>query len=389
MPWLLVFKNLKKHWLRSALTVGALAIALFLMCLLRTLVVALDAGVRDAAANRLIVQSQVSLFVSLPKSYEGKIADVPGVEAVSPWQWFGGYYQEPSNWFAQFGVDVETFLPMYPEIQLVEGSVENFKKERQACLIGTDLVQRFGWKVGDSVPVISQLFPRASQGEEWTFKVAGVYRSTKKNVDNNTLFFHFQYLEKALESGEAIGPDGVGVFAVTLEPGADRVAVASAVDTLFENGPQRTLTNSEAEFQAQFVSMMGNIPFFVLAIGGGVLVAILLATLNTMLMASREQTRDIGVLKALGFSDGTVFGVMLAQSLVLCCIGGFSGIGLALLTEPLMANMLGTMFPGYAVTGETLLLAVLLTLGVGLFAGLAPAWRARGLEVVEALRATA
>jgi len=386
MPWRLVFKNLTNHWFRSLLTIGALVIALFLLCTLRTLVVALDAGVRDAAANRLIVQSQVSLFVALPKSYQAKIHDVPGVADVSRWQWFGGYYQEPKNFFAQFGTDVDVFLEMYPEIEVIEGSVERFKTERQACLIGTDLVERFNWKVGDRVPVITGLFARSDQ-QPWTFDVVGVYRSSKKNVDNNTLYFNFEYLAKALETGETLGPDGVGVYVATIEPGADRTQVAATIDGLFENGPQRTLTNTEAEFQAQFVSMIGNVPFFVSAIGMGVLIAILFATLNTMLMASGEQTRDLGVLKALGFTDGTVFAFMLTQSLVLCSIGGFCGIGLAIVSEPMMLSMLSTMFPGYELTSGTLLLASGLTLGLGLLAGILPALRARRLEVVEALRA--
>jgi putative ABC transport system permease protein len=386
MPWRLVFKNLTKHWFRSLLTVGSLVIALFLLCTLRTLVVALDAGVRDAAANRLIVQSQVSLFVALPKSYQSKIREVPGVDQVSRWQWFGGYYQEQGNFFAQFGTDVDVFLEMYPEIEVIEGSIEKFKTERQACLVGTDLVDRFGWKVGDRVPIITGLFSR-SDLEPWTFDVVGVYRSSKKNVDNGTLYFNFEYLAKALETGETIGPDGVGVYVATLKPDADRTQVAATIDGLFENGPQRTLTNTEAEFQAQFVSMMGNVPFFVSAIGMGVLIAILFATLNTMLMASGEQTRDLGVLKALGFTDSSVFALMLAQSLVLCSIGGFGGIGFAILTEPLMLAFLGKMFPGYELTTQTLLLATSLTLGLGLLAGILPALRARRLEVVEALRA--
>lgn len=388
MPWRLVFRNITKHWMRSTLTVGSLLLAIFLLCLLRSLVVALDAGVRASAVDRLVVQSSVSLFVYLPESYESKIAEVDGVATVCRWNWFGGYYQEPSNFFAQFATDVDDFLVAYPEVEVVEGSVEEFKKERQACLVGADTAERFGFKVGDNVPIIGALFPR-TDGEPWNFKVAGIYRSKKTNVDNATIFFHTEYLEKTLESGEADGPRGVGIFVVRLEPGADRVAVAGAIDDLFSGGPQRTQTNTEAEFQAQFVSMVGNVPLFVSSIGGGVMIAILLAALNTMLMAAREQTRDVGVLKALGFSDGTVFGMMLAQSFVLCGLGGALGIVLAMLTEPVLVYFLSTTFPGYAVTGETLQMAVAVTVGIGVFAGIAPALRARKLEVISALRATA
>ncbi|MBK7875448.1 MAG: ABC transporter permease [Planctomycetes bacterium] len=388
MPWRLVFKNITKHWLRSTLTVGSIVLAIFLLCLLRSLVVALDAGVRASAVDRLVVQSSVSLFVYLPESYEAKIAEVDGVRTVCRWNWFGGYYQEPSNFFAQFATDVDDFLTAYPEVEVIEGSVEDFRRERQACLVGADTASRFGFKVGDNVPLIGALFPR-TDGQPWNFKVAGIYRSKKTNVDNSTLFFHTEYLEKALESGESGGPSGVGIFVVQLEPGADRVAVAGAIDEQFAGGPQRTQTNTEAEFQAQFVSMVGNVPLFVSSIGMGVMIAILLAALNTMLMAAREQTRDVGVLKALGFSDGSVFGLMITQSLILCGLGGAMGILLAKATEPVLIYLLSTTFPGYAVTGETLQLAVFVTLGIGVFAGITPAWRAKNLQVITALRATA
>lgn len=388
MPLRLVVRNLTKHWLRSLLTVGALFLALFLLCFLRALVVALDAGVRGAAVDRLIVQSSVSLFVYLPESYEEKIGSVEGVETVCRWNWFGGYYQEPANFFAQFATDVDDFLKAYPEVEIVEGSEQVFRTERQACLVGSDTAARYGFKVGDTVPIVGALFPRNDK-EPWAFKVAGIYKSKKQNVDNATLFFHTEYLEKALESGEAAGPRGVGIFVVKLVPGADRVTVAGAIDELFAGGPQRTQTNTEAEFQAQFVSMVGNVPFFVAAIGGGVMIAILLASLNTMLMAAREQTRDVGVLKALGFGGGTVFAVLLAQSLVLCGFGGLLGIVFAKASEPVFVAFLSTMFPGYAITNAILIEAAIVTVAVGLFAGIAPAWRARSLPVITALRTTA
>jgi putative ABC transport system permease protein len=388
MPLRLVLRNLLKHKLRALLTAGSLAIALFLLCVLTSLVVALEAGVKNAAVDRLIVQSSVSLFVYMPESYEPKLREVEGIENVCRWNWFGGYYQDPSNFFAQFATDPASFLDMYPEVEIVEGSREEFERERTACIVGVDTARRFDFKVGDTVPIVGALFPR-QDGEPWTFKVAAIYRPLRSNVDGATLYFHYLYMQKALESGEASGPEGVGIYVIKLSPGADRTAVAARVDELFENGPQKTQTVTEAEFQAQFVSMFGNVPFFVGSIGGGVTIAILLAALNTMLMAAREQTRDVGVLKALGFGDGTVFGILLLQSMVLCGIGGFAGVALAKAMSPIMSAGLGTYFPGYAVTDATVLQGLALTLVIGLFAGLAPAWRARSLPVIQALRTTA
>jgi putative ABC transport system permease protein len=304
------------------------------------------------------------------------------------WNWFGGYYQDPSNFFAQFATDAEALLDVYPEIEIVDGSAKDFVDDRRSCALGQATAAKYGFKVGDTVPIIAALFPRVD-GAAWDFKVAAIYRSKKKNVDENTLFFHTQYLDKALETGEATGPQGVGIFVLRTAPGVDQTAVMSEIDAMYENGPQVVQTTTEAEFQAQFVSMVGNVPLFVNSIGTGVMIAILLAALNTMLMSAREQTRDVGVMKALGFADGTVFGLLMAQSLVMCGLGGALGIGLSKLLEPGMSKFLGTMFPGYEVTNGTLILAAGVTLAIGVLAGIAPALRARTMHVIEALRATA
>jgi putative ABC transport system permease protein len=388
LPFRLVRKNLFKHKIRAILTIGSLAIAIFLLCVLRSLVVVLDAGVRHAAANRVIVQSSVSLFVYLPESYESKIRQVDGVEDICRWNWFGGYYQDQRNFFAQFACDMKSFLDMYPEVEIVEGSREQLLNERQACVLGEDTARKFNMKVGDTMPLIGALFPKAD-GSAYDFKVAAIYRSKKQTVDNNTMFFHAEYLQKALESHEASGPEGVGIYVVKVKSGYDPINVMGQIDGLFQNGPQRVQATTEAQFQAQFVSMVGNVPFFVASIGTGVMMAILLAALNTMLMAAREQTRDVGVLKALGFSDATVFGVMLAQALFLCGLGGLLGIVTAVGSQGWMERKLGTFFPGYEVVPETIVMGAVITLAIGLVAGIAPAFRARNLKVIDALRATA
>jgi putative ABC transport system permease protein len=360
--------------------------AVFLITVLRPLVTALDAGVREAASNRLIVQSAVSLFVALPRSYQEKIRAVDGVQDAIKFNWFGGYYQDPGNFFGQFGVDAERLIATYPEIELLDGSEEAFVADRRACLIGDGLVRRFGWKVGDAVPIIGALYPRLD-GQPWDFQVAGVYRSATSNVDNSTMFFHYEFVQEAQDAGAAGGPKGVGVYTVLLAAGADELAVMAEVDGLFENGPQRVQTTREAEFQAQFVSMVGNVPFFVNSIGGGVLMAILLAVLNAMILAGREQTRDAGVLKALGFTAHEVGGMLLAQGLFLGLVGGVLGVGLALAASPALMSVLGNMFPGYAVDGATAALGLGVSLLVGTVSGLVPAWAVSRTSCVDSLRA--
>lgn len=385
MPIRLIFRNLLRHKLRTALTVGSLAIAVFLLCVLRALVVSLDAGVRNSTSDRLIVQSAVSLFVNLPASYLGKLQAVEGVDSVARLQWFGGYYQDPSSFFAQFGVDPEEFLDMYPEFKIVDGSRERFLTERTACIVGRQTADRYGFKVGDTVPIIGTIFQRLD-GTPWEFQVAAIYELDSIVWDETTIFFPFEYLEESLEGGTASGPPGSGVIYMHLAEGVNPVNIAAEVDGLFENGPQRVQTTTEAEFNAQFVSMVGNIPFFVTTIGGGVLAAILLAVINTMLLSGREQRHDMGVLKALGFSDWAVFGVMLGQGVVLCVLGGGVGIGLAQLSSPEIAKLLGTMFPGFEMTSEILTSACTLSLGIGLLSGALPAAATRKLMAVDAFR---
>jgi putative ABC transport system permease protein len=384
-PFRLVLRNLTRHRLRLALTTASLAVAVFVLILLRSLVVALEAGVAAAASDRLIVQSAVSLFVNLPIGYEARIRQVEGVGELTKFQWFGGVYRERGGFFAQFGVDPEAFLASYPEVRIVEGSREDFLRSRESALVGVELAQRYGWKVGDTVPLEGTIY-RRSQGDPWRFRIAGLYESTRANVDQGTLYFHFELLDQALRQGAAEGPPGVGVYVLRVAPGNDLQRVMADVDALFENGPQRVQTTTEAEFQQQFVSMIGDVPFFLGSLGGGILLAILLAALNTMLMAAREQARDVGVLKSLGFSDALVGGVLLTQSLLVCGLGGGLGVVLAVATEDGMIRALGSMFPGYSITGGTVALGLALSLGLGLAAGLLPAWRAARTRVVETLR---
>lgn len=383
----LVLRHLLGHKGRSLLTIGAVGIAVFLLCILRSLVTALDAGVEAASSSRLMVQSAVSLFVGLPVSYQEKIAAIDGVAGISKWQWFGGVYQDPSNFFGQFAVDDANLFDVYPELEVEPEVQQRFHERRNACIVGAQLAAQFGWKPGDTIPLIGALFPHPDgQDLAWEFELAGVYRSTSAAIDNRTMFFHWDYFQEMREkSGEDIE---VGVIVVKVAPGADVSRMMSEIDALFENGPQRVQTTTEKEFQRQFVSMVGNIPMFVGWIGGGVLIAILLACVNTMLMAARQQTHDVGILKALGFTDAAAFRVMLSQSLLLCGIGGAAGIALALGLQPVLVVVLGTFFPGYAITSTTLVLAAVVTVGLGFIAGIVPALQSSRLQCVEALRSS-
>ncbi len=385
MPSLkLVWRNLIRHPLRSLLTMGSLAVALFLLCLLKSLITTMNAGVDLASAQRLAVMSSTGLFVPLPITYQSDLAQVSGVKRVMKFQWFGGYYRDQSNFFAQFAVDPPEFFEMYPEAQVAPEQREAFLGDQTSCLIGSMLASEFKWKVGDTIPIIGAQFPHPSGGA-WEFRVAGIYHSDVPNFDNRTMFFHWEYFEETLKASSGEPPE-VGVYSMFIDKGANVERIIADVENLYENGPQRVQCVTEAEFSRQFVDMMGPLAFFMGAIGTGVLLAILMACINTMLMAAREQTPEVGIMKALGFTDLSMGGYFVLQSLVLCVLGGTLGILLALGTQQGMAKYLGGMFPNYTVATETLILGTVITVGLGLAAGVVPASMASRLRCANALR---
>jgi putative ABC transport system permease protein len=327
--------------------------------------------------------SSTGLFVELPMKYQASIARVAGVEMTTKFQWFGGYFRSQKNFFAQFAVDPDTLFAMYPECKTPPEQQKAFLENRTSCIVGDSIAEDFGWKVGDTVPIIGALHPHP-EDKAWEFLVAGIYHSDVPNFDNRTMFFHWDYYEETLKAG-GVTP-GVGVFSMRVAPGTDVARVITDVEDAFRDSEQLVDCQTEAEFQRQFVTMFGNIPLFVGWIGGGVVLAILLASVNTMLMSMREQTTDIGILKSIGFTDASMFGQLIAQALALCSLGGGVGLALAWATQGPIAKWMAAFFPGYTITRETFVLAACVTLGIGLCAGILPALRARKLRCVEALR---
>lgn len=384
----LVRRQAMSHPVRALLTIGAVAVAIFLLCFLRSIITSLDAAVQESSGRRIISASAVSLFQSLPASYNEAIAAIDGVDTVSRFTWFGGVYKDPENFFAQFGTDPELLMSQYPEIRLPEADKQAWYADKRGAIIGTGLAEKFGWEVGDTVPLIGTIYPRAGD-QPWEFTIRGIYRSTKANVDEVTLYFHWEYLDESLEAGEAMGPRGTSVYLIRLEDGWDAEEVAQAIDDYYAGGPQRTRTQPEAAFQADFVNMMGNLPTFLGMIGAAVLIAIVFGVVNTMTIAGRERLRSMGVLKSLGFSDRVPMRLYLMESTMLVLTGGAIGIALAWATQGVLRATFGTFIPVYHVSQDTYLMAVVACIGVGLAGGLVPAVRAARLRPVEALRRTA
>lgn len=398
VPWLLVRRHLRIHWVRSGLTIAMMTVAVLLFATVTSLVTTLQASVDESSDSRLVTQSAVSLFVDLPRDYEPKIRSVPGVWEVTKFQWFGGHYQKPENFFAQFAVEPEAMFRLYGAdfemrdvVGAEEGSdldaavLEQMRRERRACIVGAGLARDFGWQAGDTVPIIGDLFQR-TDGAAWEFIVAGVYDSSKANFDNRSLYFRYDYLAEMLDGGLATGPRGAGLFVLGLEPGFRAEQVCADVDALFASGPQRTSTTLESALNAAFVSMMGNVPFFVATIGGAVVAAVFFSVINTMLLAARQRIQETGILKALGYADGAIGRLVIGESLTLSGIGGALGILGAIGLAGAVRTAMGKYLPTFAVAPGTLLLCAGLALGVGLVAGAVPAYTLSRLRAVEALR---
>jgi putative ABC transport system permease protein len=381
----LVRRQILSHPLRASLTVLAVTVALFLFCFLQSILSSLDAAVKASATNRILVTSAVSLFQVLPRAYQRAIAQMEGVQSVNRFTWFGGIYRDESGFFAQFATEPELLMRQYPEVVLSDEEKRAWYADRKGAVIGVALVEKWGWKVGDEVPLIGTIYPKAD-GSEWSFTIRGVYRSTSANVDEQSMYFHADYLEEAQETGESLGPRGPGLFIVRIADGFTGDEVSARIDAYYEGGPQRTRTQTEAAFQASFLSMLGNLPTFLGMIVGAILVAILFGVINTMTLAARERVRSVGILKSLGFPDGVPAQLYLFEALILVGVGAAGGVLLAVLTQVPFRRVMGTQVPMYAVRADTVVQAVLLTVAIALLAGGIPALAARRLRPVQALR---
>ena len=372
----LVWANLRRKKVRTTLTIGSFAVALFLFGLLAAIRVGFRGGADAAGADRLDVINRVSLILPLPLSYRDRILQVPGVANVTYASWFGGVYQDERNFFPQFAVDKDTWFDVYADYVVTPEGRDAFMKDRQACMVGRALAKRFGFKVGDRIPLRGTIW-----GGDWEFNIVGVYDGDRPDADTTGMFFRADYLEENRQFGQGT----VGWYVVKLrDPGA-AVQVTKAIDALFANSPFETLTQTEKAFAASFVNQMGNIELLILTIGAVVFFTLLLVTGNTMAIAVRERSGELAVLKTVGFSDPRVMRLILAEAVLIAGQGGLIGLALAKIVIPALSRvlpMLGVLY----VSPSTFAAGFGLALAVGAAAGLIPAIGAMRLRVVDALR---
>lgn len=374
----LVAANLLRKKARTLLTAASFAVALFLFCLLVTIRAAFNQGIDAAGADRIFVTNRTSLIQPLPLAYRDQILKLPGVEAVTYANWFGGVYQDPKNFFPQFAVDKGTYREMYGEFRIDDAAWQAFLADRTAAIAGATLAERFGWKVGDRVPIQGTIFTG-----EWNFHLVGIYEGSKPTDDLTQFWFRSDYLLENLPEGY---PDGlIGWYVVRIAPGADLVEVCKRIDERFANSAWETRAQSEKALAASFVKQMGNIETLMLAVGAVVVFTLLLVTGNTMAGAVRERTSELAVLKAIGYGDRFVLGLVLAEALGIALLGGVAGTALAK-AFTLGGDPTGGLLPVFYLPDGGAVAALALALAVGLAAGLAPALQAARLDVATALR---
>ncbi len=373
----LLFANLRRKKIRTALTIGSFAVALFLFGLLGAIRYGFRQGIDIAGADRLVVIGRTSMIQPLPLPYKERLKGIPGVKHVAHAIWFGGIYQDPKNFFGQFAIVPDDWLVMYPEFRVSDAEWNAFKADRQGVVVGAKLADRFGWKIGDRVPLQA---PSFMGGGAWEFNVRGIYHGTRKNDDETQFWLRYEYL---VEKGPEIWKGIVGWYTVRVTNPDAAPAVAKLIDEEFANSSSETRTQTESAFAASMVKQMGNIEFLILAIGSVVFFTLLLVTGNTMAISVRERTNELAVLKAIGYTDKFVLTIVLAESLLIAAIGGAIGLWLAstLVELDLTGGLLLMYLPPIA-----FVLGTLIALGTGMLAGLLPALTAMRLNVVSALR---
>jgi putative ABC transport system permease protein len=377
----LLYGNLMRRKLRTALTLLSVFIAFLLFGILCTINEGFSAGVTMAGADRLIVRHKVSLIMLLPISYERRMAGIDGVDEIVHWNWFNGIYKnDPKNFFGSFPVDPEKFLDIHSEYVLPKEQRDAWLAKRTGAVVGKTLAERFGWKIGDRIPLTSPIYP-TQDDKPWEFDIVGIYDGAKKGTDTSGFFFRYDYFDEARAEGKGM----VGWYVVRVNDPDRTTEVAAAIDAEFANSPYETKAEPEGAFAQSFIEQLGSIGTILLSILSAVFFTILLVAGNTMAQAVRERTGELGVLKAIGFTNEGVLTLVLAESLLIAVLGGGAGLTAAWLLT-LAGSPAPAVFPVFVLPGRYLVIGGGLVVGLGLVAGILPAVAAMRLQIAVALR---
>lgn len=371
----LLWAGLWRKRTRTIFTILSVVAAFLLYGLLQGVNGWLSNALDQSAVNRLYTVSRISYVEPLPLSYTQRIESVPGVDKVGYFAWFGGYFQDAKNQVQSYAVDPERMFEVYKEWHVPKEQLEQMKRQRNGAIVGEATMKRFGWKIGDHVPLRTPIWTRKDGAASYDFEIVGMYTS---DAQNNIFLLNYDYFDEA----RAFGNGMVAIFVMTIKDVTQSAAVAGRVDKMFANSPNETKTQNEKEFAQAQIKQLGDIGFMVNAIVGAVLFTLLFLTGNTMMQSVRERIPELAVLKTVGFTDGMVTTLVLAESVLLCVIAAFIGLGLAALAFPAIGSVLpGKVSLPLGVLGSGAIAAILLAM----ISGLPPAVRANRLAVVDAL----
>lgn len=381
----LIVKNCLRNRRRSVLTIASLAISLCLLGVMMALYYALFIGGQPAKAQarRVVVRHKVSIVFPMPLYYREKIAQVPGVEEVMVWQWFGGVYKDSRdqrNFFARLGVEADKLFKVYQDYQLPDEQKKAFIQDPAGCVVNKALAERHGFKVGDKILIKGDIFPF-----DLDLTVRGIY--TSSDFDDDSLWFNFKYLENALRNSSRLS---AGTFTILAKTPEDVPSICRTVDEMFANSTAPTTTESEYAFGLSFLSFLGNIKVILMSICGAVTFTILLISANTMAMSVRERVREVGVLRTLGFQKSTILWLILAESALISLVGGALGVliaqGLcaAIRQGPAILQQTKTL----TIEGPVFAALVGISMLIGVLSAIVPAWSASRENIIDALRFT-
>ena len=376
----LIWGNLRRKKLRTSLTLLSILVAFILFGLLCAIKQALVGAVGLAGADRLIVRHKVSIIQLLPESYKARMLRIPGVELAVHQTWFGGIYQDPKNFFMQCPVEPEEYMAMFPEFILPPEEMKAWLATRTGAIVGRNTAERFGWKIGDRIPILSPIW----MGRTWEFDLVGIYDGRDKGTDTTGMFFRYDYFDEVRQA-QNFGRGLVGWYTIRVKDPARAAEVAKLVDQEFENSPAETKTEPEGAFIQAWANQIGNIAMIVAGILGAVFFTILLVTGSTMSQAVRERIGELGVLKAIGFTNTQVLGLVLAESCLLTGLGAGLGLGLAWLLIA-RGDPTGGLLPLFYFPVRDLFIGAGIALALGLITGALPALQATQLRVADALR---
>lgn len=377
----LIWKSTWRKKIRTSLTILSVFVAFLLFALLAAFGYAFTGGANVADAERLIILEKVSLINPLPLAYRNRIESTEGVESVTHATWFGGYYQDPRTQFAQFPVEPYDYFAMYPELKIPPEQLEAFAKNRTGAVVGESLANTFGWSVGDRVPISATIWTKQDGGRSWEFDIEGIFSTDDPR--GNTAFMLFQY--DFFDEARAFAQGNVGWYIIRVDSGADPVQVANAIDIQFANSPAETETSTEEAFAQSFARQFGDIGLIVSLVLGAVFFTLLLVSGNTMSQSVRERISEIAVLKTVGFSDRSVLGIVLSESILIMSIGGLLGLGIGWVLVQGLIEQLGALLPGLFLSPLAIATGIALIISAGIAAGIFPALKAMRLTITDAL----